>query len=77
VQKGIAELEKIEKASPLDVPFATVRDAQKRLEEYRKRLAEVLLEEQDVGIAITRARRKEEEDSGWEGATLWVRRVTS
>lgn len=78
VEKGIFELEKIEKASPLDVPFATVRDAKKRLQEYRKRLAEVVLEEREVGIAITRARRKEEEDSGFDsGSTIWIRRVTS
>jgi hypothetical protein len=77
VQKAVSELEKIEKASPMEVPFATVRDAKKRLEYHRKRLAEVQLEERDVGIAITRARRKQEEDNGWEGGTLWVRRVTS
>ncbi|KAK3049110.1 hypothetical protein LTR09_009529 [Extremus antarcticus] len=77
VEKGVAELEKIETASPLEVPFATVRDAKKKLEEYRKRLAEVRLEERDVGIAITRARRKEEEDEGYDGETFWVRRVTS
>ncbi|KAK5169812.1 uncharacterized protein LTR77_005790 [Saxophila tyrrhenica] len=77
VEKGLSELEKIETASPLEVPFATVRDAKKKLEEYRKRLAEVMLEEREVGIAVTRARRKEEEENGWEGATLWVRRVTS
>lgn len=78
VEKGIFELEKIEKASPLDVPFATVRDAKKRLAEYRKRLAEVVLEERDVGIAITRARRKEEEENGFDsGSTIWIRRVTS
>lgn len=73
----MTELEKIETASPLDVNFATVRDAKKKLAEYRKRLAEVRLEERDVGIAITRARRKEEEDNGGEGGTLWIRRVTS
>ncbi len=78
MEKGIAELEKIEKASPLEVPFATVRDAKKRLAEYRKRLAEVVLEEREIGIAITRARRKEEAENGWDGeSTLWVRRVTS
>lgn len=78
VEKGITELEKIEKASPLDVPFATVRDAKKRLDEYRTRLAEVVLEEREVGIAVTRARRREEEENGFDsGSTIWIRRVTS
>ncbi|KAK4547596.1 hypothetical protein LTR36_000553 [Oleoguttula mirabilis] len=71
VEKGISELTKIEKASPMDVPFATVRDAKKKLGEHRRRLEEVTLEEREVGIAISRARRKEGEEEG-----LWVRRVT-
>jgi len=71
VERGITELTKIEKASPMEVPFATVRDAKRKLEEHRRRLEEVLLEEREIGIAISRARRKEGEEEG-----LWVRRVT-
>jgi len=74
VERVIAELVKVEKASPLEVPYTTVRDAKEKLKEYRRRLEEVLLEERDVGIAITRARRKEGEEEGTTG--LWVRRVT-
>lgn len=77
VERGISELTKIEFASPMDVPFAHVRDAKKRLAEYRQRLDEVRLEERDIGIAIARARRKEEKEYGGDGETLWVRRVTS
>lgn len=77
VEKGISEMEKIERASPMDVPFATVRDAKKRLAEYRTRLDEVRLEERDIGVAIARARRKEETEHGGDGETFWVRRVTS
>jgi hypothetical protein len=76
VEKGIRELEKVERASPLDVSFGAVRDAKKRLEEYRKRLAEVKLEERDLGIAVARARRKDEKENGGDGESLWVRRVT-
>ena len=76
VEKGILDLEKIEKASPLDVPFATVRDAKKRLADYRARLAEVRLEERDIGIAIARARRRDEKENGGDGESLWVRRIT-
>ena len=60
MEKGIFELEKIEKASPLDVSFDAVRDAKRRLAGYRKRLAEVKLEERDIGVAIARAGRKDE-----------------
>ncbi|KAF2165672.1 hypothetical protein M409DRAFT_23962 [Zasmidium cellare ATCC 36951] len=71
ILKVIDELEKKEKASPLEVSFAELREAKKKLEEYRETLAEVLLEEREIGIAISRARRKEGEEEG-----LWVRRVT-
>lgn len=69
----IGEMEKREKASPLEVSFAELREAKKKLEEYRQTLAEIQLEEREIGIAIARARRKEGqgEDEG-----LWVRRVT-
>jgi len=67
---------KIETASPLDVSFSTVRDAKKRLAEYRTRLDEVRLEEREIGVAIARARRREEKEFGGDGETLWVRRVT-
>ena len=71
ILKLIDELERKEKASPLDVSFAELREAKKKLEEYRQTLAEIQLEEQEIGIAIARARRKEGEEEG-----LWVRRVT-
>lgn len=71
IEKVIADLEKVERASPMDVSFATVREAKKKLEENRKTLAEVRREEIELGIKIARARRKEGEEEG-----LWVRRVT-
>jgi hypothetical protein len=71
VLKSIAELEKIEKAGPLQVSFSELREAKKKMEEQRRRLDEVQAEEMEVGIAISRARRKEGEEEG-----LWVRRVT-
>ena len=72
VERGIADLEKVQKASPLEVDFSAVRDAKRKLEEYRKRLDEVKLEERDIGYAISRVRRKEGEEEAF-----WVRRVTS
>lgn len=74
IERAISDLEKIERASPLDVSFATVRDARRRLEERRETLREVKMEEMDIGIRIARARRKE--DFGEGEGTLWVRRVT-
>ncbi|SMR45816.1 unnamed protein product [Zymoseptoria tritici ST99CH_1E4] len=71
LERAIFEWSKLENASPMDVPFATVRDAKKRLEQLRATLAEIRLEEREIGIAISRARRKEGEEEG-----LWVRRVT-
>lgn len=71
VERAIADMEKVEKASPLQVDFNQVRNAKKKLEDHRRRLDEVLLEEREIGVAISRARRKEGEEEG-----LWVRRVT-
>ncbi|KAI7284483.1 hypothetical protein KC345_g2227 [Hortaea werneckii] len=76
VYKTIQDLEKVERASPMEVSFATVRDAKRKLAEFRARLEEVGLEEREVGIAISRARRREEAAEGGEGGGLWVRRVT-
>ncbi|QIW94808.1 hypothetical protein AMS68_000326 [Peltaster fructicola] len=74
IERSIAELERVETASPLEVSFSVVREAKKKLEERRKVLDEIRLEEMDVGIRIARARRKEDFADG-EG-TFWVRRVT-
>ena len=59
----------------MEVSFTTVREAKRKLAELRARLEEVGLEEREVGIAISRARRREEAEAG-EGGGLWVRRVT-
>lgn len=71
IEKAIGEYTKIENASPMDVSFTQLRGAQKKLGELRTTLAEVTLEEREIGIAISRLRRKEGEEEG-----LWVRRVT-
>jgi hypothetical protein len=74
IERAIADLEQVEFASPLEVSFATVRDAKRKLEQHRETLQEVKMEEMDVGIKIARARRRE--DFGEGEGSLWVRRVT-
>ena len=74
IERAITDLENVEHASPLEVSFAAVRDAKRKLEERRETLREVKMEEMDIGIRIARARRREDFGDG-EG-TLWVRRVT-
>jgi len=74
IERAITDLEQVEFASPLEVSFATVRDAKRKLEQHRDTLQEVKMEEMDVGIKIARARRREDFAEG-EGS-LWVRRVT-
>lgn len=71
MEKAITELEMTERASPLDVSWASVCEAKSKLVEHRRRLGEILLEEREVGIKIARVRRKEGEEEG-----LWVSRVT-
>jgi hypothetical protein len=74
IERAINDLEQVEFASPLEVSFATVRDAKRKLQQHRDTLQEVKMEEMDVGIKIARARRREDFAEG-EGS-LWVRRVT-
>jgi hypothetical protein len=74
IERAITDLEQVEFASPLEVSFATVRDAKRKLEQHRETLQEVKMEEMDVGIKIARARRRE--DFGEGEGSLWVRRVT-
>ena len=74
IERAITDLENVERASPLEVSFAAVRDAKRKLEERRETLREVKMEEMDIGIRIARARRRE--DFGEGEGTLWVRRVT-
>ncbi|KAF2724882.1 hypothetical protein K431DRAFT_281358 [Polychaeton citri CBS 116435] len=71
VEKAIDSCSKLIHASPLHVSFSNVRDGKKKLQDYESRLAEVLLEERELGVKISRARRKEGAEEG-----LWVRRVT-
>nr|POE89830.1 hypothetical protein CFP56_20299 [Quercus suber] len=71
IEKGIGQQEKVVMASPLEVSFCDVRAAQKKLAQHQKHLAEIQLDVREVGVAISRARRKEGESEG-----LWVRRVT-
>lgn len=71
IQRIISELSKIENASPMEVPFSHVRDAKRRLAELRTTLSEIELEEREIGIAISRTRRKQGEEEA-----LWVRRAT-
>jgi hypothetical protein len=70
IERLVASFSAMETASPLDVSFGQLRDAKRKLEELRITLDEVKLEEREIGIAISRARRKEGEEEG-----LWVRRV--
>lgn len=74
IERAITDLENVERASPLEVSFAAVRDAKRRLKEHRETLREVKKEEMEIGIKIARARRRE--DFGEGEGTLWVRRVT-
>ncbi|KXT18587.1 hypothetical protein AC579_9816 [Pseudocercospora musae] len=71
IEHAIVDLEKIHKASPMEVSFAQVRDANTKLQELRATLEEIKLEERDIGIKVARARRKE----GDEETGLWIRRV--
>jgi len=75
IQKVIADLQRIDKASPLDVDWKTSKANKKKLEDCQMLLDDLVREQHEVGLAISRARRRAEKEEGGE-CGLWVRRVT-
>lgn len=75
IMKVMAELEKVEHASPLEVTEKMRRENRKKLERVRTALEEAQLEKHEVGKALARARSKAQQEEG-ESSSLWLRRVT-
>ena len=74
-QRVIAEMEKLERASPLEVSEKMRRENRKKLDQVRARLEEVRRERHEVGMALARARSRAQDEEGY-ASPLWLRRVT-
>ncbi|KAL1301710.1 hypothetical protein AAFC00_005919 [Neodothiora populina] len=75
IHRIILELEKLEKASPLEVTEKMRRENRKKLEGVRQTLDEVQREKHELGTALSRARGRAQREKG-EDSALWLRRVT-
>lgn len=73
INRAIFELTKINTLSPLEIDWKTRKANEKKLDEHRQALRAVRHEEHEVGVALTRARRRM--DDGTD-TSMWVRRVT-
>lgn len=76
IQKVMVELQKVDRASPLEVNEKMRRENKKKLEQIRTRLEEAQREKHEIGMALARARSRLQKEEG-ESSTLWLRRVTS
>ncbi|GAB7356440.1 hypothetical protein MBLNU459_g7210t2 [Dothideomycetes sp. NU459] len=76
LQRVITELQKLDRASPLEVDEKSRRKNRQKLEEFIEKLEEVQREEHTVGMALARAVRRADRAEGGEGSGLWLRRVT-
>lgn len=76
LQKVIVELQKLDRASPLEVDEKSRRRNRQKLAGFREKLDEVQREEHEVGMALARAIRRAERAEGAENSGLWLRRIT-
>jgi len=76
IQRVMVELQKVDRASPLEVNEKMRRENKKKLEQIRTRLEEAQREKHEIGMALARARSRLQKEEG-ESSTLWLRRVTS
>lgn len=75
IQRVIAELQKVEHASPLEVDERMRRENRKKLEKMGIALEEVRRERHEVGMKLSRARSRLQQEEG-QASSLWLRRVT-
>lgn len=75
IQRVISELEKVERASPLDVTEKMRKENRKKLDTVRTTLEEAQRERHEVGMALARAWSRAHKEEGTASA-LWLRRVT-
>lgn len=78
VYRLLNDLNNAAPANPLITDFKRARLADQRKRAFEDDLAEIKIEEHDVGMRLHRAwKKREREDPGQAGSAIWVRRVTS
>ena len=76
VHRLLQDLNNAATPNPLVTDFKRMRLVEKRKKDFEDELAEIKVEEHDIGLKLHRALRKRERaDPGSESA-IWIRRVT-
>jgi hypothetical protein len=76
VYKVLNDLKSAAPSNPMLTDFKTARLVEQKKKALEEELAELKIEEHDVGLKLHRALRKRELDDPNCGSALWVRRVT-
>lgn len=78
IQRIIRDLEKPGQQNPLYTDFRARREKDRKCENLKADLSEVIAQEHDVGLRLHRAwKRREKEDPNAPQSILWVKRATS
>lgn len=76
VYKMLQRMNAAAPSNPMLTDFKTARMTEQRKKAFEDELAEIKIEEHDVGLKLHRALRKRERDDPNSGSALWIRRVT-
>ncbi|KAF9697428.1 hypothetical protein EKO04_004924 [Ascochyta lentis] len=76
VYKMIKKMNAAAPSNPMLTDFKTARMAEQKKKAFEDELAEIKIEEHDIGLKLHRALRKRERDDPNSGSALWIRRVT-
>ncbi|KAF2006882.1 hypothetical protein P154DRAFT_421199, partial [Amniculicola lignicola CBS 123094] len=78
VNRLLSDLNKQAPPNPLVTDFRRMRLVEQRKKDFMDELAEIKVEEHDVGLRLHRAyKKREREDPNGSDSAIWVRRVTS
>jgi hypothetical protein len=76
VHKVLRDLNAAAPSNPMLTDFKTARMMEQKKKALEQELAEIKIEEHDIGLKLHRAMRKRELDDPNSGSALWIRRVT-
>lgn len=76
LHKVLRDLNAAAPSNPMLTDFKTARMMEQKKKSLEEELAEIKIEEHDIGLKLHRAMRKREMDDPNSGSALWIRRVT-
>ena len=76
VHKVLQRMNAAAPSNPMLTDFKTARMVEQKKKACEDELAEIKIEEHDIGLKLHRALRKRERDDPSAGSALWIRRVT-